>query len=271
MRSSSPLVRAVAAVLACTTMMTSTSFAADISLGRPQVGKRFEIGVASKNEPRLLDSVDYSNVTNFLGAGIRNGGSTNQAGNTITALVADDITPDGQAGFDVLEVTFSVANFNTAPVTCRARIRFWFPDGTGGGPGTYYNVPANVGFTFDPFTFNPGVTLLTGTLGPGLFTMPGTTFWAGLTFDNNNGATGASAAQLDNMGQGLFDPADIGSSQDVGFATSAAGSFFGVSNPPGTLFNLGGSPPVSFGWEFISGAPTPATKSTWGRIKTMYK
>jgi len=239
-------------------------------LGDLQVGEHFDIGAPGKSGPRLLDSVDYSNVSNFLGQAFVNGGSEVQGANRITRLIADDITPDGQSGFDVIEITFSVANLNATPVTARPRIRFWFDNG--GAPGAYYNVPADVGFSFNPLTFSPGVTLVTGSIGPGLFTMPGGRFWAGLTFDDNNGTTGATQAQIDGLGQGIFDPADIGSSEDLAFATTGAGSFFGTSNPPGATFSFGGPPsPASFGWEFISSAPTPNTKSSWGRIKNLYR
>ena len=49
--------------------------------------------------------------------------------------------------------------------------------------------------------------------------------WAGIAFDNNGGATGATAAQLDNLAQGIFSPPDLGTSADQYFVTTAAGSF----------------------------------------------
>jgi len=257
------------ALLAIALQVSTAGAVNERFLGNLQVGEHFEIGSAGKSAPRLLDSVDYSNVSNFLGQGSANGGSELQGTNRITRLVADDILPDGQSGFDVIEITFSVANFNAVPVTVRPRIRFWFDNA--GAPGAYYNIPSNVGFSFNPLTFTPGVTLVTGSIGPGLFSMPGGKFWAGITFDDNNGTTGATQAQLDMMGQGMFDPADIGSSDNLAFSTTGAGSFFGVSNPPGSTFSFGQPGVASFGWEFISSAPTPTTKSSWGRIKNLYR
>ena len=234
-----------------------------------------EFGTPETNN-RFLLSVEYSNVTSFLGQGFVNGGSALQGTNRITRLVADDILPTGDnAGQDVLELVFSVANFNSVPVTVRARVRFWFDNA--GAPGTYYNVPAAVGFSFNPLTFSPGVTLVTGTLAPALFTMPqgiaqsAPPFWAGITFDDFNGTTGATAAQMDLIGQGLFDPADVGFSDDVAFQTTAAGSFFTISNPAGATFNFGGDPPANFGWEFVADDATPVANTSWGRIKNLYK
>jgi hypothetical protein len=205
----------------------------------------------------------YSNVTNFLGAALSQGPSENQAGNQITRLLADDITPmPGFEGQAVQEIVFSVANLNDVPVSVRARVRFWLSDGAGGVPGTYYqsgSPPGAIGFTFNPFTFSPGVTVLTGTVAGSGFTLPSGTFWAGVTFDNNVGGTGATPAQMDLFGQGIFDPPDAGTSADLAFETDAAGSFFNVGNPAGSPFNFGGTPVANFGWAFNVPEPASAT------------
>lgn len=218
-------------------------------------------------------AVDYSNVTTFLGSTALNGGAANQAGNTITRLTADDITPTGtNAGLDVLEFRFSVVNLNTVPITYRPRVRFWFANGAGGAPGTYYNVPVSVGFTFNPLTLAAGsASVYFTTLAPGQFTMPGTTFWAGVTFDNNTGATGATAAMLNNLGQGLFNPPTVGSSADQYFHTTAAGSFFTTANPVGALANFSGNPVANFGWEFTTDVTVGVEKDSWTGIKSLYR
>ena len=38
--------------------------------------------------------------------------------------------------------------------------------------------------------------------------LPSSSIWAGIAFDNNGGATGATAAQLDSLAQGIFSPAE---------------------------------------------------------------
>lgn len=215
---------------------------------------------------RVSAGIDrYDNTANFQGAAIALGGSANQAGNQITRMLMDDVQTSGAiAGEDVLEVTFSVYNGNTTNVSTRARIRFWFADGAGGNPGTYYNLPAAVGFTFNAFSFAPGVTLLTGTLAAGSFTMPTGPIWAGITFDNNAGATGATAAQMDNFGQGLFGAPVLGTSNDVMFATTAAGSFFTTPNPAGSQFNFAGTGLLAnAGWR-LAAVPEPGTMIALG-------
>lgn len=203
----------------------------------------------------------YSNVTTFLGQAFANGGS---AGG-ITRLVADDLTPTGvNAGQAIGTVRFSVTNLSTAAVTARPRIRFWNADGTAGAPGSVYSNPVAVGFSFNAITF-PANSVQVFQFNPaaGTFNMPGTTFWAGMCFDNNAGATGATDADLNFLGQGMFDPVDVGSSTDNIFVTTAAGSFFGTANPAGTVGNLGGNPIANLGWEFTA-VPAPGAAALLG-------
>ena len=215
----------------------------------------------------------YANVINFLGSGYAPGGAALQAGNTITRLVADDLTPNPiYAGLDVVSFSFGLVNFNSAAVSFRPRVRFWFADGAGGLPGTYYNLPAAVGFTFNPVVMNGGsATVFTANVAAGVFQMPGATFWAGVTFDNNTGATGTTAAQLDNVGVALFDPPTAGTSTDVLFQTAAAGSFFAPNSPAGATFNFLGNPVANAGWAFNVDTATPAETSSWGRLKRIYR
>lgn len=243
----------------------------EVNLGNLQVVGQFSLNAPESVAPAVL-TADYSNVTNFVGQGFANGGAALQAANTITRLVADDITPTGTfAGLSITQLKFSIANFNPGSVSVRPRIRFWLTDGAGGAPGTYYSVPAAVGFSFNPLLVGPGVTIVTGALAPNQFTMPGVPFWAGITFDNNNGTTGATAAQLNLIGQGVFDAPTVGSSADLFWLTTAAGSFFAPNNPVGSLSTLGGNPVANFAWEFSVDAPVPTIDSSWGRVKAQYR
>lgn len=222
----------------------------------------FDLGSAQSWSGGTDDVTPYDNTVNFGGQAFVNGGAD---ATSITRLVADDLTPDnsvGAAGLAVTSITFSVANTSAtgASINARARIRFWNADGAGGGPGTYYSNPAAVGFSFNPFTFAPGVTLLTGTIAAGSMNMPSGTFWAGLTFDNAGGAT-ATQADLNLLGQGLFNPPVVGTSADTAFETTAAGSFFTTPNPPGAQFNFQGTPKANFGWKFTTSNPVPEPAS----------
>ncbi len=208
----------------------------------------------------------YSNISFFLGGAFNNGGATLSAGNTITLLVADDLVPlPAYGGQDVTSFKFTATNLNSASVTARPLVRFYLADGAGGAPGTFAG-----GFNFNPIVFPANtITTLTATLPPATMAMFGVPFWAGLAFDDNSGTTGATAAQLNNMGQGFFDPPTVGSSADQVFASSNVS--FTVSNPAGAILPGNGQLPFNLGWEFNVDQATPAQTSSWGRLKSLYR
>ncbi|MBX7221560.1 MAG: immunoglobulin domain-containing protein [Blastocatellia bacterium] len=205
----------------------------------------------SRFAPRVVDpAAVYSNVTTFSGQAFSNGGTANQSGNLITRMATDNLTLT--AGGTIPTVRFVVSNLNAIAVSVRPRIRFYQNNGSGGGPGTII-----AGFTFNAISFGASsVVTVNGNLGTSL-TVPSGTIWAGITFDNNTGATGATQTQLDNFGMGIFNPVDIGSSTDTFFLTTAAGSFL-VNNPAGTQQNFGGAPVANFGWELVGSCTAPA-------------
>jgi hypothetical protein len=231
--------------------LTGTAMA-DFNGGDLRASAHFDIGVASSYGDRATPGASYSNVDNFLGQALANTGAENQGGNTITRMLMDDIHFDLPylAGQNFTQIKFSVANLNTAAVSARARVRFYRGDGANGGPGTLI-----AGFTFNAFSFGSGVTVLTGNIGPGLPQPASGMLWAGITFDNNSGASGATADQLNNFGVGLFNPPVIGFSNATYFHTTGAGSFL-ASNPGGAIIDgLSDGTPGNFGWEFTVPAP----------------
>jgi hypothetical protein len=220
-------------------------------------GDRFGIYAPQATAPLAL----YSNITTFTGQGLANGGAAADpanAANTITTLVADDLTLARSA--TVSGFSFSVANFNTTAVSARPLIRFYRANGANGGPGTFL-----AGFNFNPISFSAGSVGIFNFNQFGIFAGFGTV-WAGITFDNNGGATGATAAQLNNLGQGIYNPPTVGSSADLYFRTTSNGSF-AASNPAGTLLTFNNpAAPANFGWELRTNASTAATVAIGGRV-----
>ena len=225
----------------------------EMQAGNLTRGTQYTLGEATNFGDRATPGASYSNIDTFTGSAFSNGG----ASGGITRMVMDDLTfaLPYLAGQNISSFTFSVTNLNTVAVSARPRVRFWLADGAGGAPGTYYSSPAAVGYTFNAISFGANsVGLFTGAIGPG-FLQPaaGQTLWAGITFDNVG--TGATDAQLNLLGQGIFGPPVVGSSQDAFFHTAAAGSFFASNNPAGAITNFGGAPVANFGWEFNVPAP----------------
>jgi len=200
-------------------------------------------------------AIYYDNTVNFSSAVSPNGGAGVINGNTITRMVADDINFGGPSiPYTILGFQFSVSNNpNANSVTARPRVRFYDNNGAGGGPGTFI-----VGFTFNPITFPPNGLQIFNAITPP-FNVDGS-FWAGITFDNNTGGTGATAADLNNLGQLLFNPPTAGSSADLIWVSSTNGDFL-VNNPGGSLIvsPFGGNPVGNFGWQFtIQSVPEPS-------------
>jgi hypothetical protein len=196
----------------------------------------------------------YRNLDNNSSQFYANGGAALVSGNTITRLVADDLTPaSGYAGLAISNIYFSVVNANALTVSARPRLRIWDADGAGGLPGTFV-----AGFTFNAISFNAN-TGYSFFFHPTGVNVPNGTFWMGLTFDNNSGATGATDVELNNLGMALFNPPTIGTSTDNAFETTAAGDFL-VNNPAGATFNFGGNPAANFFFGVsVAAVPEPAT------------
>ena len=187
----------------------------------------------------------YSNLKTFQNQSFAAGGATLQVFNTITRMAADDLNLVGTPPYSVNGFRFTVTNLNSVDVTARPLVRFYLPDGPGGGPGTLIEAR-----TYNPTLFTAGRvgTIKTSST----FVLQSSHIWVGLAFDDNSGTTGATAAQLDNLAQGIFSPPDLGTSADQYFVTTAAADPFGSDNPVGTLTNFGGAPPADFGWEILT-------------------
>ncbi len=230
----------------------TTAFDADLPAIRtndPIPGNERAKAQAASSAPRpeivgaSPDAV-YSNLATFQNQSFAPGGATLQFRNTITRMAADDLNLVGTPPYSVNGFRFTVTNLNDVDVSARVLVRFYLPDGPGGGPGTLIAAP-----TYNPIVFTAGRvgTIKTTTK----LVLPSSQIWAGIAFDNNAGATGATAAQLDNLALGIFSPPVLGTSADRYFVTTAAGSF-ASDNPVGTLADFGGAPPADFGWEILT-------------------
>ena len=200
----------------------------------------------------------YSNVTTFSGSGVANGGATLQGANTITALAADSLGFVSTPFYSIGSFTFSVANLNAVAVSARPIIRFYLANGIGHGPGKLIG-----GFIFSPVSFSASSVQIYSFVPSVPVAVNASALWAGITFDDNSGGTGATAAQLNNLGQGIYGPPDVGSSTDNIFLTDNAGDFLS-DNPIGSTGNFGGAPVADLGWEIVSSSPLPITLSWFG-------
>ena len=96
----------------------------------------------------------------------------------------------------------------------------------------------------------------------------GINFWAGITFDDNNGTTGISLSQLNNIGQLIYNPPTVGSSLDLYFQSIGPGDF-PTGSPAGSFLFFNGSPVANFFWEFtVTPVPEPTSLTLLGVVGT---
>ncbi|MDQ6860040.1 MAG: hypothetical protein M3032_02645 [Verrucomicrobiota bacterium] len=212
--------------------------------------------------PASAQVTAYSNITTFSGFGLTNGGAASNGSFFATTMVADDLNLiAGAAGQSVTGFRFSVANFNSTAVSARPTINFYAINGAGGGPGTLL-----ASLTFNAISFTAGSVATFTFNQANLFTIPANgSIWAGIFFDNSG--TTATATQLNNLGQGIYNPPTVGSSADLFFQGTTAGP--SGSNPAGTFSNFGGNPQANFGWQVNVAALTPAAVPDTGSTMLM--
>ena len=234
-------------------MLTSAIFQKAVAQTEVQTGKIAVVKINGLKDPArkkqsfvpLAKGVQaiYANLTNDAGGLVSNGGANSSTQGT--RILADDINFAGTPPFKINLVLFSVTNSDASSFTARPRIRFWKNDGVGGGPGTLVAAYSFAAVPFAAFS----ATTLSASLGSG-FTFPNTAAWVGIFFDAPLGAT-ATVDNLNNLGQAVYDPPNVGTSADQYFVSSNAG--FATNNPNGSIQSFGvGGPPVSanFGWTF---------------------
>ena len=194
----------------------------------------------------------YSNITT-LEYPMPNEGATDRSGNIITNMVADSLGfAGGKAPYGIKQVFFTCTNLNPVDVTIRVLLRFYEADrGDSAWPGTYI-----AGYTFEPVTIPAyNINLYSVNTDPSVLKTKKSAIYAGLIYDNNHGATGATIDQMNQLGQGKFQPIDVGTSTDNIFVTDSAG-LYDSSDPVGRVY---GFMPVEInpGWQLISATPLP--------------
>jgi hypothetical protein len=200
-------------------------------------------------------TVIYSNTSNFSGDVTQNGSATELDTFDRTGIDADDIMPIAAGvGADVNSITYNIVNLNSTAVVFQPFLSIWAADGAGGGPGTLLYSQG-----LPDISQVPGIEIYTfASGGPTLFVAPGQ-FWAGISFDNDNGSLSISSLELNNLGQGIYAPPTVGSSANEVFLGSPGQQ--NSSNPTGNLTNFGPGLTADFGWEFDGTLATPEPAS----------
>jgi PEP-CTERM motif len=179
------------------------------------------------------------------------GNPTDVGGDTITNIAVNELTlAPGSAGDQITSLNFLLFAGNSV-TDVRFLAYIWAPDGPGGGPGTLlgefiYAPPYILGPVEQDMNINVTTPLIVPASG---------VIWAGAALDNDNGASSATNAQLENMGGETYDPASVGTDGLEAYYISPGTSLTNPSLDPFAAGNQG-----DFGWTITGNAvatPTP--------------
>lgn len=166
----------------------------------------FAAGHARASVLAYLDTASYAGY-------LQVGGATDA--NPTTTLLADALNFPAQfAGRTFDAAAVYIVNPTADTFTARLDERFYAADGANGGPGTLLS-----SFTLR-FQLDSNAIILCGSPSPlpasNQFTIPANgQVWAAVFLDNLNST--ATAAQLNSLGLGLFNPPQLGTSADRDF------------------------------------------------------
>ena len=158
----------------------------------------------------------------------------------------------GSAGMQITTLNFLAYNSGTATVEARPTIYIWAADGTGGKPDTLLG-----DFVLPIETFDHGVTtLLSFPVASDMLIVPANMIlWAGIGYDNDNGATEITAAQLNALGGLAYHPATVGTDGPQCYYIGPAAS---LSDP--AVIACGTTYGENYGWKVVaSSVPEPGS------------
>jgi hypothetical protein len=216
--------------------------------------------IALLTAPVASAGVVYDNTTTLAGIVFAFDGATLTGTNLATNVDVNELTlAAGSAGEQITSLSFIAFNRNRVAVETRPTMYVWAANGAGGDPGTLLG-----SFALPLETFSLGETRSLSLTVPTTLIVPASLqIWAGLGFDNDNGASAITAAQLNELGGPAFHPATVGT--DGATALFIMPPTFAVDNPATAPF--GSSFGANFGWTVSAAAvavvPEP---STWAML-----
>jgi hypothetical protein len=205
------------------------------------------VGVVSRAE---ASTIVYQNTTTAVGAFEFNGATL--VGSDLAANIdINQLTlAAGTAGDSITSFSFTAENFSRGAVEARPTIYIWAADGAGGDPGTLLET-----LVLPDQTLAAGADTISVTVPSGLTVPASREIWAGIGFDNDNGASPITAAELDALGGLTFHPATVGAD-----GPNAVFIGPGSAKTDPTVLGFGTANTANYGWT-VQAAPTPEPSS----------
>lgn len=197
--------------------------------------------------------VVYQNTTNPIGVDWHFNG-TQQVGSNLAANIdINELTlAPGSSGMQITSLSFLAYNSGTNTVMARPTMYIWEANGAEGKPGTLLG-----DFVLPIATFDHGAnTDLSFSVPNDALIIPGNmTIWAGIGYDNDDGATSITAAQLNALGGRAYHPATVGTDGPQAYFIGPASV---SSDPAVTAF--GTDFEANYGWKVqASAVPEPGS------------
>jgi hypothetical protein len=196
----------------------------------------------------------YQNTTNPTGGSIVFGGTAQFRDLLSTNVDINELTlAPGSTGLTIDSISFRAYNFNPVAVEVSTLVSIWEGDGPGGGPGSNVQM---FGIENSQLAAESETIVTFTEPGRGLIVPDVMNFWFGVSFNNANGQSPITAAELNQLGALTYHPSTVG--------TDGPQAYFG---PPGTFLPdpvvepLGSAFGANFGWTIDGGIPTPEPAS----------
>jgi hypothetical protein len=206
-------------------------------------------GIATRAQ---ASAIVYQNTTNLTGTEfVFNGAATVGSDLAANIDINELALSPGSAGQFITSLSFLAANANAGAVEARPTIYIWAADGAGGIPGALLG-----DFALPIATLGAGIQELSFTLpGSGLLVPASMQIWAGIGFDNDNGTSPITAAELNDLGGLTYHPATVGADgADAYFLPPGAS----LNDPAAILFNSASG--ANYGWT-VQAEATPEPSS----------
>jgi uncharacterized protein (TIGR03437 family) len=202
----------------------------------------------------------YQNTANPTGTGYSFNGHTVLGSNLAANIDLNLLTlAAGSAGQSISALNFRAYNFDSASAEARPTFYIWAADDLG-NPSTLLG-----SFVLPLTSFAAGVEqALSLTLpGSGIIVPANGEIWAGIGFDNDNGASTITGTQLDGLGALTYHPATVGTDGPNAYFMGSGAS---LNDPAVIAF---GTPfTANYGWT-VQATPTlasPAPSITSGGV-----
>jgi hypothetical protein len=199
-------------------------------------------------------TVVYQNTATPTGSGFAFNGHVT-LGNSLAANIDLNMLTlaAGSAGQAISALSFLAYNYNSVAVEARPTMYIWTA-GEGGNPATLLG---SFALPLTSFAAGSQQALSLTLPGSGIIVPANGEIWAGIGFDNNNGASTIAATQLDSLGGLTYHPATVGTDGPNAYFMAPGASL----NDPAVV-PFGSAFTANYGWTVQANEPVATAQAS---------